>query len=410
MEGQDSKDLYDICIVGAGIMGSAAARHTTLIAPSLKVCLIGPKEPKILTECQHGIFSAHYDEGRIATPFSPYYYWSELAARSIQRYREVEKISGVKFYHEGKFLFVASPNDPTLQKAKENGRNVNNSLFHFETIIDISKVFPFLSSKPGLEGFLLSGEGGHVSSRSEVIAQQTAAHLHRCHIIDDVVDQVIEKSQSDGSKSMEVTTAKGQVILARKVLLSPGAFTAFRDLLPQGKELDVKLLPQTVAFVEVTDEDVLRLKDMPSIGWKPYIEEINWYILPPIKYPNGKYYIKIGVRGKTELLTAAEVGDLYKKECNKSTYQPLLDILFDVVKGINPVSTHGECAVTTHTPTSLPYCDMVTPTLGVVVAGNGYAATSGDEIGRMAARMIIAGHWDHDFPQEQFKVRFKMLQ
>ena len=37
---------YDLCVVGAGLIGSAAAKHASQLSPS-SVCLIGPSEPKI---------------------------------------------------------------------------------------------------------------------------------------------------------------------------------------------------------------------------------------------------------------------------------------------------------------------------------------------------------------------------
>ena len=36
--------VYDICVVGAGLWGSAAAYHLSE-NPEMKVCLIGPDEP-----------------------------------------------------------------------------------------------------------------------------------------------------------------------------------------------------------------------------------------------------------------------------------------------------------------------------------------------------------------------------
>ena len=39
--------MYDICVVGAGLIGSAAARHLVENYPSLKVLLIGPGEPEV---------------------------------------------------------------------------------------------------------------------------------------------------------------------------------------------------------------------------------------------------------------------------------------------------------------------------------------------------------------------------
>ena len=38
---------YDIIIVGAGLIGSAAGRHLVDISNNLKVLLIGPDEPKV---------------------------------------------------------------------------------------------------------------------------------------------------------------------------------------------------------------------------------------------------------------------------------------------------------------------------------------------------------------------------
>jgi predicted dinucleotide-binding enzyme len=36
--------ISDICVVGAGMIGSAAAKHLMKLSPGLNVVLIGPKE------------------------------------------------------------------------------------------------------------------------------------------------------------------------------------------------------------------------------------------------------------------------------------------------------------------------------------------------------------------------------
>ena len=40
------ENVYDLCVVGAGLVGSAIAYHASA-KPGLKVCLIGPEEPKV---------------------------------------------------------------------------------------------------------------------------------------------------------------------------------------------------------------------------------------------------------------------------------------------------------------------------------------------------------------------------
>ena len=36
---------FDVIVVGAGLFGSAAAKHLTLLRPDLRLALIGPGEP-----------------------------------------------------------------------------------------------------------------------------------------------------------------------------------------------------------------------------------------------------------------------------------------------------------------------------------------------------------------------------
>ena len=42
-----SESEYDIIVVGAGLIGSAAARHLVEISNDVKVLLIGPEKPKV---------------------------------------------------------------------------------------------------------------------------------------------------------------------------------------------------------------------------------------------------------------------------------------------------------------------------------------------------------------------------
>ena len=44
---------YDIIAVGAGLIGSAAARHLVEISKDVKVLLIGSEEPKVSVAARH---------------------------------------------------------------------------------------------------------------------------------------------------------------------------------------------------------------------------------------------------------------------------------------------------------------------------------------------------------------------
>ena len=100
---------YEYIVVGKGLMGAAAARHLTAHSPG--VALIGPDEPP--GRAAHtGVFGSHYDEGRITRILDPDRIWALLAQRSIARYRDIEKHSGIAYYHEVGHLAVGPRGAP----------------------------------------------------------------------------------------------------------------------------------------------------------------------------------------------------------------------------------------------------------------------------------------------------------
>ena len=52
--------LFDVLVVGAGLVGSAAARHLQEARPELSVALVGPDEAGA---ADAGVWGAHADEG-----------------------------------------------------------------------------------------------------------------------------------------------------------------------------------------------------------------------------------------------------------------------------------------------------------------------------------------------------------
>ncbi|XP_070542986.1 peroxisomal sarcosine oxidase-like [Ptychodera flava] len=403
----DIHKLYDLCIVGAGPMGSAAARHATLINPQLKVCLIGPKEPEDRLACSHDVFGSHYDEGRVVTALIADPIWRELASRSINRFRDIEERTGIAFFTQSGHLWIGRKSDPRM----ENVLKITECMGPQALVLDrtmVSEKYPFLSIRQVDDVLLQTKSAGFVSPRKLVLAQQAAAHSQGCDIFNDVVDKVHEVDKSDGSKCMMVATLNGHTYLAKRVLLTPGAFIGFRSLLPVGKELDLTLLKQKLAFIELNENDVRRLTNMPAIAWRVELDKTLCYILPPIKYPNGKYYLKIGRRSAEQVKTKEEVVEYLKRDPSKVVADKhILDLLLQLVKDIKVVSTHGDSCITTHTPNGQVYCDMVTPRLGVATAGQGAGVMVSDEIGNMAARMIISGSWDYDLPRENFRAKFR---
>lgn len=98
-----SRNMYDFVIVGAGLVGSAAAKYICKLSPGSRVCLVGPNEPskqERTLESGRRVFGAHDDEGRITRTLGTNSVWAKLANRSIKRYRAIERESGVSFFSE----------------------------------------------------------------------------------------------------------------------------------------------------------------------------------------------------------------------------------------------------------------------------------------------------------------------
>ena len=73
-----TNDVYDVAIIGAGMIGSSAAKYMSEDSYSVKTILIGPSEP------QSGIHGAWFDEGRITRKLDKNHVWRNLGRYVIQ--------------------------------------------------------------------------------------------------------------------------------------------------------------------------------------------------------------------------------------------------------------------------------------------------------------------------------------
>ncbi|GBN27119.1 hypothetical protein AVEN_224319-1 [Araneus ventricosus] len=246
-------DTYDLCIIGAGMFGSSAARHASA-NPCLKVCLVGPDEPKLEEYNSREIFSSYYDEGRIVLGAERDPAIQVLAKHSIKRFRELEKLSGIKFYHPVGTLLAGERESPLLLSWL-GGLEINRVPF-----IDLSKGevlskrFPFLKIEECFHPFLDNNGAGHISPRNFVEAQKKVAAMQGCHLITEVAQEVKENV----SGKHEVLIESRRIIKAKRVLLCPGAFTKFKNLGP-AQNLKIAVHKETAALLEVPDDERERL-------------------------------------------------------------------------------------------------------------------------------------------------------
>lgn len=382
-------------IIGRGLIGSAAARH--LSAWQDGVVVVGPDEPEN-RQSHTGVFASHYDEGRLTRIFDPEPEWSITAARSIGRYPEIETGSGTTFFTPAGFLKIAGSEDPDVKPAvslaRENGGNA--------TVIganEMRELYPFLSLPDDCVGIRETETAGHISPRALIKAQTVIAEKQGAKTVNAAVTKIDVQSSH-----VSVTTDDGQTLTAERVLVATGGYTTAMKLLP--RPLATTVYGRTVLLIKITEPAAEALQAMPTIidGYA------GSYILPPIQYPDGHLYVKIGIgtEADAQLKTVDDLTDWFK---SKGSERNRLE-LTDVFEGIIPVlkdcpDRHTDTCVTTYSTSGLPYIDYVAgDRLAVAICGNGKGAKGSDDWGYAAARLLEGGDWDHPIPRFKLKAVF----
>ncbi|WP_051284330.1 NAD(P)/FAD-dependent oxidoreductase [Nisaea denitrificans] len=387
--------MYRHIIVGRGLIGSAAARHLSSWQDG--VAVIGPDEPAD-RQTHSGVFGSHYDEGRLTRIFDPEPEWSITAARSIGRYPEIEAESGITFFTPAGFLKIVGSEDPVIKPAvtlaRENGGNA--------TVIganEMRELYPFLSLPDDCAGIRETETAGHISPRALVKAQTTIAKKQGAETINAAVTKIDVQSSH-----VSVTTDDGQTLTAERVLVATGGYTTAMKLLP--RPLATTVYARTILLIRVTEPAAEALHGMPTI----IDRYAGSYILPPIRYPDGHLYVKIGIgtEADAQLATVDDLTDWFK---SKGSERNRLE-LTDVFEGVIPVlkdcpDRHTDTCVTTFSTSGLPYIDYVAgDRLAVAICGNGKGAKGSDDWGYAAARLLEGSDWDHPVPRYKLKAVF----
>ncbi|GFR12713.1 DAO domain-containing protein, partial [Trichonephila clavata] len=212
---------------------------------------------------------------------------------------------------------------------------------HGVSFIDLSKGkrlknrFPFLNIDPQDYALFDDDRAGYINCRKMVEAEKKIAELQGCYIIDDIVEEV--KDNLAGIHKI-ITKNKG-IIQAKRVLFCTGAFTLFKRFHPI-KRLKMKVNKETVVFLRIPIQETCRLSSMPTLlMYRDGIAGLptkGAYILPPIKYPDGHWYLKIGYLGQldeSELNTLEESRRWYNSDGDPQVTRHYSRFLIDILPG-----------------------------------------------------------------------------
>lgn len=392
---------FDVAVIGNGLIGAAATRY--LSAAGLRVAGIGPGEPADWRTHQ-GVFASHYDEGRITRIIDPDPVWARLGKRAIAAYGEIEAQSGIKFHYAATCLRVSpdvtAPGD-TFLRAEQVGRELDAALTLEREDEGLNEIFPFLRFPVGSLALWERGGAGYVNPRQLVQAQLTIARQREAAIIAEAVTRL--QQRADG---VTITTDRGNEYQANKVLLAAGAYSGW--LLD--RPLDLRRKAVTVLLAELPPAEASRLRAVPSIIYRLHNHPVlaSIYALPPIVYPDGKSYLKIGgtLHTAVYLHSADEVRAWFHSDGNATEVAALREVLLAMVPGLAATRFDSKPCVVTYTAHERPYIAQVDEAIYVATGGCGAAAKSSNELGRISALLIEHGRWSYDLPAETFAVHY----
>lgn len=392
--------VVDNAVIGRGLLGSAAARHLAeLSSPATTVALIGPGEPEDRTT-HTGPFGAHYDSGRITRTIDRDPFFAQLSAASIARHRDLETHTGIEFFKPVGHLAVSPMADylDAMQERADEHRVVVDRHQH-DALADR---FPFLAFAEGCAA-MFDPTGGYIDPRSFIAAQNEAVRQAGGVVIDAAVTDLVA-----GATELLVTTADGQQVRAGRVLIATGGFANHFGVIP--KEIDIEIHEHTVVLAEVEGVEIERLATMPSVIYKrgDAVGE-SVYVLPPIRYPDGRTWVKIGQStGRAMVDPASDLIPWFQGDGDPEVSSWLAADLQSLLPDTRFAAMHSQSCVTTKSTSGRPFIDQFgDERIYSLLAGNGQVAKSADELGWIAARRLLDGAVPDRYGAEDFGLRLR---
>ncbi|KIT16447.1 NAD(P)/FAD-dependent oxidoreductase [Jannaschia aquimarina] len=360
-------ERFDFIVVGGGMMGAPCARY--LARGGHSVALVAAPEPASVAD---GPFGSHYDAGRITRHLSHHDDWSLLSAASMSRYQSLEEASGERIF--------------TRTGAAMAGLRAGPLAGFTEAFLEM---VPFVEdasilNDPAETGWhlpagsvtALETGGGWIDPRAMARAQIGGA----CRAGAALYPQAaVSRDETD------ITLADGTRLSAGHVVVATGPHAASDGLLPARPAMTV--WARTVAFIELDEDQARDLLQLPTLIWVPGPDwDHDLYALPPIRYPDGVWRMKVGGQKDGPTIGSAdEMRDWFHGTGDADVGARLLEEFRRVLPTHRAKGTsYGPCAVT-WTETGFPYIDSAGANVTILTGGNGAAAKCGDELGRLGA-------------------------
>lgn len=362
-------------VIGCGLIGAAAARH--LSRQGHEVVLIGPREPTDKTTHQ-GVFASHYDEGRITRGLDPWPFWSRASRASIARYAEIEAQSGIGFFTERGLVMAGPEGTAPISRVADVAERAGIGCRHLSGD-HLHAAFPFFRFPENTHAIFEPENAGFISPRKLVAAQVNAAQNNGTIRVD-----AIAKSLCETSNGVVVQTEMGD-IEAEQALVAAGGFSNMILDTP----LPLSVYARTVALFEIAPEEAERLSAMPPLIYLLPSGE-DPYLLPPIRYPDGRWYMKLGGDPEDiELPDLEALQDWFRSGGSPDVAARLEDMIRDRMPDLRIKRRTKAACVTTYTAQNIPCIARLSKRVSVATGGCGRGAKCSDELGRLGAEVTL---------------------
>ncbi|WP_210284894.1 NAD(P)/FAD-dependent oxidoreductase [Mesorhizobium neociceri] len=364
-----------VAVIGRGLIGSAAARHLSKMGHD--VTLIGPDEPADFSR-HGGVFGSHYDEGRITRRFDSQPFWRQANCAAIARYGEIFAESGVDFYREVGVLHLGPGESTDIASVGEIAAEAGILCEAYDDT-GLTERFPFLRSRAGMQGYFEPRDAGYISPRRLVRAQTIAAERAGARIIDEPALGI-----SESGSGVTIRTRSGSVE-AERVLVAAGGHT--QSLL--GQSLGFTVYARTAVMFRLGAAEVQRLAEMPSMRcFGPKGEDP--YILPPIPYPDGQTWLKLGGDPvDIPLESEADIKDWFRSGGSAHVAEGLQKQILDRIRDLKFEERRVVPCMTTFGDSGLPCIGPLSERVTVAFGCYGKSAKCSDELGRLGSMALL---------------------
>lgn len=390
--------MFDYIVIGKGMMGSAAARY--LAEKGTKIAVVGPDEPKDFAD-HPGIFASHYDEGRLTRLLAKDITWSWLSHYSIQNYRYLEEESNISFYAPCGLLYaVKNLSNYYIFSTRQTVENLMGGKHSdYASTNSITQAHPMFVFPAHFKGMFEHAPAGCINPRAFVRAEIAIAQKCGAEIVPEIAVKTAQTRDT-----ISVTTQSGRTLEAQKILYAGGSFANTFEVLPV--KLDLRIKTEFTVLAEVSEQTAYSLDGMPCAIYEIESNQLDGiYLTPPRRYPDGKFYIKMGCDTKADQNLDTLAGmQTWMREGSNAMLGEMGSALTSFMPDIKPLNFLMKPCLVTYTTHRKPYIDQLTDRLFVATGGNGASAKCADALGTLAAKLLLDEAWLPEFSREEFKV------